>query len=66
MVNEALGNVTDVTERESLVTLQSDLEQLIELTQENLDSLEPSSTCTEVPKEVPKELDDEYALFMVR
>lgn len=66
LVNQALENVTDETGRESLVTLQSDLEQLIQLTQENLDSIESSSVCTEVPKEATKELDDEYALFMVR
>lgn len=66
MVVQALESVSDETERESLVTLQSDLEQLIQLTQENLDSIKTSKESTEVPTEAPKEIDDEYALFMVR
>lgn len=66
MVVQALESVSDEIERESLVTLQSDLEQLIQLTQENLDSIKTSKESTEVPTEAPKEIDDEYALFMVR
>ncbi|KOB66358.1 putative zinc finger, CCCH-type with G patch domain protein [Operophtera brumata] len=64
MVVQALESVVDETERDSLITLQSDLEQLIQLTQENLDSIKTSSESTEVSKEAPKEIDDEYALFM--
>lgn len=71
MVNEALLAVQDAKERESLLALQSELKELIQLTQESLDALvlkENTSTTfvlksTEVVEK--SELDDEYALFMV-
>lgn len=65
MVNQALESVSNETERESLVTLQSDLKQLIHLTQENLDSIKTTNGSDKEPEE-PKTIDDEYARFMVR
>lgn len=73
MVNEALSSVQDDQERESLIALQSELKELIQLTQESLDTLvvkENASNSEKTPavaEVVEKtELDDEYALFMVR
>ena len=67
MVNLTLESVNDSTERESLLALQSDLQQLIQLTRENLEALVPKdSQPAEAQATEPKdELDDEYALFMV-
>lgn len=67
MVNLTLETVNESTERESLLTLQSDLQQLIQLTRENLEALVPKDTkLNEAQSSEPKdELDDEYALFMV-
>ncbi|KAM3966472.1 zinc finger CCCH-type with G patch domain-containing protein-like [Aphomia sociella] len=66
MVNEALKTVQDDTERESLVALQSELQQLIQLTQESLDTILPkNSNAAETNQNNEKnDLDDEYALFM--
>ncbi|KAJ8734092.1 hypothetical protein PYW07_014643 [Mythimna separata] len=66
MVNLTLETVNEPTERESLLSLQSDLQQLIQLTRENLEALvpkdaEPPETQSTEPRD---ELDDEYALFM--
>lgn len=67
MVNLTLETVTESTERESLLTLQSDLQQLIQLTRENLEALVPKDTqlAKTLSTEPKDELDDEYALFMV-
>lgn len=67
MVNLSLETVTESAERESLLSLKSDLEQLIQLTRENLDALVPKNTETTETQssETKDELDDEYALFMV-
>lgn len=70
MVTEALGATTDTIERESLLTLQNDLVQLIQLTQESLDAINKKETqeterFTNVsPKDNNTDLDNEYALFM--
>ncbi|XP_063392792.1 zinc finger CCCH-type with G patch domain-containing protein [Cydia fagiglandana] len=69
MVNTALLEATD-SERESLVALQSDLHQLIQLTQESLDAIiakETSITSISTQPQQQNEksdLDDEYSLFM--
>lgn len=67
MVNLSLETVTESAERESLLSLKSDLEQLIQLTRENLDALVPKNTETTETQssETKDELDDEYALFML-
>lgn len=67
MVNSTLGTVDDDTERESLLSLQSDLQQLIQLTKENLEALvSKDSKQVEIQTNESKgELDEEYALFMV-
>lgn len=66
MVNLSLETVSESAERESLLSLKSDLEQLIQLTRENLDALVPKNTETTETQssETKDELDDEYALFM--
>ncbi|XP_052753899.1 zinc finger CCCH-type with G patch domain-containing protein [Galleria mellonella] len=67
MVNEALTTVQDHTERESLVALQSELQQLIQLTQESIDTAVPKDNATDKTIQNNNEkndLDDEYALFM--
>ncbi|KAJ0181135.1 hypothetical protein K1T71_003220 [Dendrolimus kikuchii] len=68
MVNQALNTTTDVKERESLLTLQNDLEELIQLTQESLNAIlskpEMKSTASDKPGASKDDLDDEYALFM--
>lgn len=68
MVNQALESVSEESERESLLALQNDLTQLIQLTQESLDALADKSkdSATVPPQQEKTELDDEYALFMVR
>lgn len=70
MVSEALKTAKD-EERESLLALQSELQELIQLTEESLDTVsttEAAGASSEVEglKEEQNELDDEYALFMVR
>ncbi|KAF9419267.1 hypothetical protein HW555_004194 [Spodoptera exigua] len=64
MVNLSLETVNESAERESLLSLKSDLEQLIQLTRENLDALTQDTTETTQSSETKDELDDEYALFM--
>ncbi|XP_063832503.1 zinc finger CCCH-type with G patch domain-containing protein [Ostrinia nubilalis] len=75
MVNEALAVVQDDNEKESLLALQSELKELIHLTQESLDAWiakESTSDSGEaeskpgpaVSNDNNEELDDEYALFM--
>ncbi|XP_073943082.1 zinc finger CCCH-type with G patch domain-containing protein [Choristoneura fumiferana] len=72
MVNTALLEAKD-DEKESLLALQSDLHQLIQLTQESLDALISKDTAATLShannkkhqqNEGKTELDDEYALFM--
>lgn len=70
MVGEALKTAKD-EERESLLALQSELQELIQLTEESLDTVSATeaagaSSQVEGVKEEQSELDDEYALFMVR
>ncbi|PZC87025.1 hypothetical protein B5X24_HaOG201261 [Helicoverpa armigera] len=65
MVNLTLESVNDETEKESLLSLRSDLQQLIELTKENLEAMVPKDKPVEPQSSENKdELDDEYALFM--
>lgn len=64
MVNRTLETVDDDNERESILSLQSDLQQLIQLTKENLDALLPKES-TSSDTQNKDELDDEYALFQV-
>ncbi|XP_059049357.1 zinc finger CCCH-type with G patch domain-containing protein isoform X2 [Achroia grisella] len=66
MVNDALKRVQDNAERDSLVALQSELQQLIQLTQESLDTTAPKDNVTETSQSnnEKSDLDDEYALFM--
>lgn len=69
MVNLALESVNESSEKESLLALQNDLMQLIQLTQESLVALsnKTNDETTETPQQPNKtEMDDEYALFMVR
>lgn len=66
MVNTALLEATD-SEKESLLALQSDLHQLIQLTQESLDAIiakETSISTLPVQQNEKHDLDDEYSLFM--
>ncbi|GBP66785.1 Zinc finger CCCH-type with G patch domain-containing protein [Eumeta japonica] len=65
-VKEALENTKNANEINSLLSLQEDLQQLIQLTQESLNSIckqneEPSPSEKSYNK---TDLDDEYALFM--
>lgn len=66
VVKQALETTQETSERESLLALQSELEELIKLTRESLDV---QKSKTEEPKpdndNNSNELDDEYALFMV-
>lgn len=73
MVSEALKTAKD-EERESLLALQSELQELIQLTEESLDTVSTTERVgasikvegqKEEIKEEQNELDDEYALFMV-
>ncbi|RVE50405.1 hypothetical protein evm_004942 [Chilo suppressalis] len=72
IVNEALSAVSDNDQRESLLALRSELTELIQLTQENLDAVsvnEGASSSTAESKEDGKTnntdgLDEEYDLFM--
>lgn len=65
-VSEALKTAKD-EERESLLALQSELQELIQLTEESLDTVSTTGASSKVEglKEEQNELDDEYALFMV-
>lgn len=70
MVSEALNTAKD-EERESLLALQSELQELIQLTEESLATVSTTEAAgapikVEGLKEEQNELDDEYALFMVR
>jgi hypothetical protein len=71
MVNEALAAAKEDSERESLTALQSELKELIHLTQESLDTVSAkedySNTQTQNASQNNEktEIDDEYALFMV-
>ncbi|KAJ2946470.1 hypothetical protein O0L34_g12515 [Tuta absoluta] len=71
MVSEALAVAKDDNERESLLALQSELKELIQLTQESVNALTNKSVSSNddasqgvVQTEDKAELDDEYALFM--
>ncbi|XP_045512852.1 zinc finger CCCH-type with G patch domain-containing protein isoform X3 [Pieris brassicae] len=67
VVKQSLQSSSDAAERQSLLELQSELQQLIDLTQESIDaqnqqiSIEPKE---ENDNDTKNELDDEYALFM--
>lgn len=68
MVKNALQSAKNASEREPLLALESELQELINLTKESLDAQnlkeiqpEPKST----NESSPIEMDDEYALFMV-
>ncbi|XP_075986111.1 zinc finger CCCH-type with G patch domain-containing protein [Anticarsia gemmatalis] len=63
MVSSTLETVSDENERESLISLRSDLQQLIQLTKQNLEALLPKDATTSATQNTD-ELDDEYALFM--
>ncbi|CAB3238501.1 unnamed protein product [Arctia plantaginis] len=63
MVNSTLETVDDENERESILSLQSDLQQLIELTKENLEALLPKESTSSSETQSKDELADEYALF---
>lgn len=62
-MNEAIRVCTDETEKESLFSLQNDLNELINLTNTSLETVtnekKPNSEGTKDP------IDEEYALFMV-
>ncbi|XP_026323554.1 zinc finger CCCH-type with G patch domain-containing protein [Hyposmocoma kahamanoa] len=64
-VSEALKTAKD-EERESLLALQSELQELIQLTEESLDTVSTTGASSKVEglKAEQNELDDEYALFM--
>ncbi|XP_072936121.1 zinc finger CCCH-type with G patch domain-containing protein [Epargyreus clarus] len=67
MVKQALDATEDVNERESLVTLQSELQELINLTKESLQAQAASSKepdTNDTSENSTGGLDDEYALFM--
>ncbi|KAI5630768.1 g-patch domain-containing protein [Phthorimaea operculella] len=71
MVSEALAVAKDDNERQSLLALQSELKELIQLTQESVNALTNKDASSNggssqgVAKSEDKaELDDEYALFM--
>lgn len=69
MVSEALKTAKD-EERDSLLALQSELKELIQLTEESLETVSTTEAADasrkdEGLKEEQNELDDEYALFMV-
>lgn len=67
-MTEALKTTTAVKERESLLTLQTDLGELIQLTQESLEAItskQDKQSTTNVKPVTNNELNDEYALFMV-
>lgn len=70
LVNQAIDATRDENECKSLLTLQSDLKQLIQLTQESLDTLntkdilETSTNSEKVQSENKNDLDAEYSLFM--
>ncbi|KAL4706809.1 hypothetical protein ACJJTC_010043 [Scirpophaga incertulas] len=68
MVNDALRVVQDDSERESLLSLKSELIELIQLTQENMDVMSSTQQASsETPgssQDVQNGLDNEYALFM--
>ncbi|XP_037300231.1 zinc finger CCCH-type with G patch domain-containing protein isoform X2 [Manduca sexta] len=68
MVNQALENTKDGDERESLLTLKANLQQLIQLTKESLDTMcinsKPVESSDSNATQNKNDLDDEYALFM--
>lgn len=67
MVRNSIQATTNTNEREQLVALETELQELISLTKESLDA----HSNKEIPKPEAEndtgsqELDDEYALFMV-
>lgn len=64
MVNTTLGTVDDDSEREALLTLQTDLQQLIQLTKESLETFAAKDVASTTSESQTKDdLDDEYALF---
>ncbi|CAG9110754.1 unnamed protein product, partial [Plutella xylostella] len=70
MIKEALKVAAD-TEKESLFSLESDLQQLIELTKESIEAtlskephVEKHTDKKPAVQDTNSELDDEYALFM--
>lgn len=71
MVSQAIETTADDNERESLLALQSELKELIKLTQESLDALTskeseiPQSQPINTPRDDKTALDVEYSLFMV-
>lgn len=67
VVKQSLEVSSDPEERQSLLELQSELQQLIALTQESID-VQSQPLSTEEAQEntdTKNELDDEYTLFMV-
>lgn len=64
-VQQAIENADD-TEKEGLLSLQSDIQELIELTQESLPTLDNVKSDSSNSNENSKNsLDDEYDLFKV-
>lgn len=67
-MNNALAVTRDDIERESLLTLQSEMQQLIQLTKESLDAKQNDLNITNLQNNESSQtsqLDEEYALFMV-
>ncbi|CAK1599726.1 unnamed protein product [Parnassius mnemosyne] len=70
LVNDALAKAQDDIERESLMALQSEMQELIQLTQESLDTQQAKQANKEESDLQANEhgsksdLDSEYALFM--
>lgn len=62
LVSQALSVCTEEDEKTSLLSLQTDLNQLINLTSESLNTINEERKNENVEKQ--PELDDEYALFM--
>ncbi|XP_050358684.1 zinc finger CCCH-type with G patch domain-containing protein [Nymphalis io] len=64
VVKQALQATQEASERESLLALQSELQELINLTRESLDVQNNREDDTKPGKNSSDGLDDEYALFM--
>lgn len=73
IIKEALGAAQHDSEKVSLLSLEADLNQLIQLTQESLDATQSkasestrNTSQANTRNEVCNDLDNEYSLFMVR
>lgn len=65
-IETALESTEEETDKNNLNSLKDDINQLIELTKESLSRLEPDVKDSNINTSQSNNLEDEFALFMVK